>query len=113
MDGPSVNLEFLESLCNLRESEGLPGLIDICVCQIYSMHGVFQTGTVKSTWNIHKILKVGWQIFHDNPARRDDCISLIISPIYHSLIISVLQDWLKVKLLLKEQSHYGSMWLKL
>ena len=75
MDGSSVNLEFLESLCNLRESEGLPGLIDICVCQMHSMHGVFQTGTVKSTWNIHKILKVGWQIFHDNPARRDDCIS--------------------------------------
>ena len=76
MDGPSVNLKFLESLCNLRESEGLPGLIDIGVCQLHTMHGVFQTGYVRSTWNIRKILKAVWQIFHDSPARGDDYISV-------------------------------------
>ena len=76
MDGPSVNLKFLQSLCNLRESEGLSGLIDIGVCQLYVMHGVFQTGAVKSTWNIPKILKAVWQIFHDSPAQRDDYISV-------------------------------------
>ena len=40
---------------------------------------------------------------------------MIIFPLqveHHSLIISVLQDGLKVKGLGKEQSHYGSMWLK-
>ena len=76
MDGPSVNLKFLQSLCNLRESEGLPGLIDIGVCQLHIMHGAFQTGADKSTWNIHKILEAVWQIFHDSPARRDDYISV-------------------------------------
>ena len=48
MDRPSTNLKFLESLCNLRESEGLPGLIDIGVCQLHALHRAFQTGAVKS-----------------------------------------------------------------
>ena len=76
MDGPSVNLKFLEPLCNLRESKGLAGLTDVGVCQLHAMHGVFQTSAVKSTWNIHKFLKAVWQIFHDIPARRDDYISV-------------------------------------
>ena len=46
MYGPSVNLEFLESLWNLRECEGLPGLIDIGVCQLHAIrgnqHGIFK-----------------------------------------------------------------------
>ena len=54
MDGPSVNLKFLEPLCNLRESEGHPGLIDFGFCQLHAIHGTFQTGSVKSTRNIHK-----------------------------------------------------------
>ena len=49
MDGPSFNLKFVECLSNLRESKGLPGLIDIGVCQLHAMHGAFQTGAVKST----------------------------------------------------------------
>ena len=40
------------------------------------MHGTFQTGAVKSTWTIHKILKAVWQIFHDIQVRRDDYISI-------------------------------------
>ena len=76
MDGPSANLKFLESLWNLREREGLPGLIDIGVCQLHTIPGAFQTSAVKSTWNIHKILKTVWQIFHERPARRDGYISV-------------------------------------
>ena len=76
MDGPSFNLKFLESLCNLRESEGIPGLIDIGVCQLHTMHGAFEIGAVKSAWNIYKILKAVRQIFHDSPVRRDDYISV-------------------------------------
>ena len=38
MDEPSVNYKFLELLCNLRESKGLHGLIDIGVCQRHTMH---------------------------------------------------------------------------
>ena len=41
MDGPIVNLKFLESLCNLRKSEGLPSLTGICVCQLHAVHGAF------------------------------------------------------------------------
>ena len=76
MDGPSINLKFLEYLCNLRESKGLTGLTDIGVCQLHAMYGGFQTGAVKSAWNVHKILKAVWQILHDSPARRDDYISV-------------------------------------
>ena len=39
---------------------------------------------------------------------------IVIFPLqvqHHSLIISVIQDRVKVKGLQKEQSHYGSMWL--
>ena len=37
--------------------------------------GTFYTGALKSTWNIPKILKAVWQIFHASPAWRDDYIS--------------------------------------
>ena len=74
MDRPVVNLKFLESLCNLRESKGLPGLIDYWC--LSTAHNAFQTGAVKSTWNIHEILKSVGQIFHDSPAQRDHYISV-------------------------------------
>ena len=121
MDGPSFNLKFLESLCNLRESEGIPGLIDIGVCQLHTMHGAFEIGAVKSAWNIYKILKAVRQIFHDRYVifavrqifQSEEMIIFPLQVQHHSLIISVLQDGLKVKVLPKEQSHYGNMCLKL
>ena len=63
-----TSFKFLELLCNLKESKRLHVLIDIGVCQLHTMHEAFKTGAVKLTWNIHKILKAVWQIFHDSPA---------------------------------------------
>ena len=110
MDGASVNLKFLESLGNSRERKGLPGLIDIGICQLHAIHGAFQTGAVKSTWNVHKILKAVWQMFY-SPVRKDDYISVTGSASFPDHFC--VKDGLKVKRLRKEQSHYRNMWLKL
>ena len=111
MDGPSFNLKFLESLCNLRKNEGLPGLIHIAVCELHTIHGAFETGAVKSAWNIHKTLKAVKQIFHDSPVRRDDYISVTGSTSsYHHFCAT---RWVENKGLQKEQSPYENMWLKL
>ena len=45
-------------------------------------------------------------------AQPEEMIIFLLQAQLHSLIISVLQDGLKIKGLWKEQNH-GSMWLKL
>ena len=45
--------------------------MNIGSCGLHTVHGAFQTGTATTTWNLGKIRKTMWQIFHDCPARRD------------------------------------------
>jgi hypothetical protein len=72
MDGPKVNHKYFNALLNYREECELPKLIDIGSCSLHIIHGAFQTGATKSSWNVKKILKSTWQILHDSPARRED-----------------------------------------
>ena len=72
MDGPSVNHNFLRSLKRDWEKALIHKLIDIGTCNLHIIYGAFKTGAEKSEWNIHKILKGAFQIFHETAARRDD-----------------------------------------
>ena len=38
---------------------------------LWIAHGAFQTGVESTKWELAKIMKAIWQIFHDSPARRD------------------------------------------
>ena len=42
----------------------------------------FKTGSGKSSWDIHKILKGAFKLLHDSPARREDYFNLTGSEKY-------------------------------
>ena len=59
---------MLEENHNDKEYEQL---MNIGSCGLHTAHSAFQTGSKTTTWNLGKIMKAIWQIFHDSPARRD------------------------------------------
>ena len=67
-----VNHKYFEALENYRAECELPKLINIGSCSLHIIHGAFQTGAEKSSWNLKKTLRGIWQILHDSPARRED-----------------------------------------
>ena len=71
MDGPNTNWKVLELLNDQRAESEIPQLLDIGSCGLHVIHGAFRTGVEATPWNMKKILKAMWQIFHDSPARRD------------------------------------------
>jgi hypothetical protein len=71
MDGPNTNWKVLELINSQRSELEIPTLIDIGSCGLHVIHGAFRTGVESISWNVKKILKAMWQIFHDSPARRD------------------------------------------
>ena len=38
---------------------------------LHVVHGGFQTGVKAADWEIEKVLRAMWKIFHDSPARRE------------------------------------------
>ena len=74
MDGPSVNLKFLEVLKKSREGSDLPKLIGIPV------YGAFKTEAELTGWNIKSLMKGVFQLLKDSPARREDFITVTGSP---------------------------------
>ena len=57
MDGPSVNWKLFPLLCESRESNGYPSLVNIGSCGLHVIHGSFQMGTKESGWDIEVLLK--------------------------------------------------------
>ena len=72
MDGPSVNWKVFRLLCESRESNGYPSLVNIGSCGLHIIHGSFQMGAKESGRDIEVLLKTLWNIFRDSPARRAD-----------------------------------------
>ena len=75
MDGPNMNWKF-DCFINERKSEELPGLINIGSCSLHVLNNTFKTGANATRWNLHKLMKACFQILHDSPARREDCITI-------------------------------------
>ena len=71
MDGPSVNWAVLQQI-NTKLEKYDNECVNIGSCGQHILHGSFKTGfTDGADWNVHKILKSLYWLFHDSPARRD------------------------------------------
>ena len=83
MDGPAVNLKFLQELVKHREElEIEEKMIDIGTCGLHVVHGAFKYGIESTHWNIKETLKANHQLLHDTPARRADYVSVTQSSEY-------------------------------
>ena len=82
MDGPNTNLKLLSEVQNERRKNKLSSLIDIGSCNLYLIHGAFKTGSGKSSWELHKILKGALKLLHDSLARGEDYFKLTGSDQY-------------------------------
>ena len=71
MDGPNVNQDVLKLYHQYRAENEHPMIVNIGSCGLHVLHGALQYGFKQSSWDIDKILKAMWQIFHQSPARRD------------------------------------------
>ena len=71
MDGPNVNWHVLKKHIQFREGKEFPELINIGSCGLHILHGALQTGTLKTGWEVNKVLHGMWKIFDESPARRD------------------------------------------
>ena len=76
MDGPNMNWKFFDCFINERKYEELPSLINIGSCSLHVLNNTFKTGANATCWNLHKLMKACFQILHDSPARREDCITI-------------------------------------
>ena len=71
MDGPSTNWNVLQLLHEDREEKEYPTIINIGSCSLHVLHGAFKSGMEAAGWDVGKVLKAIWQLFHDSPARRE------------------------------------------
>ena len=74
MDGPSVDWILLDLLKKQGEQQELPKLLNIGSCNLHVIHGAFKSGFQSVQWNIGKLMKASYNLFHDSPARRADYV---------------------------------------
>lgn len=72
MDGPNVNLSFLNKLEEHISNEYPDGkqLIKMGTCGLHIVHGSLKTGLKSVDWDIFSILRNLYFLFKDSPARR-------------------------------------------
>ena len=75
MDGPNTNWKVFELLFSYRNEKEWSNLLNLGSCEdllnLQIVHGAFQTGTKATNWEVEKVLKTMFKLFHDSPARRD------------------------------------------
>ena len=71
MDGPNTNWLVLDNVDDRQVSDGFNKTLQLGSCTLHILHGAFQTGIKKSSWEISKVLKAIWKILDESPARRD------------------------------------------
>ena len=76
MDGPSVNWLLLNLLDKQHEQQELPKLLNIGSCNLHVIHGAFKSGFQSAEWNIGKLMKASFNLFHNSPARRTDYVTV-------------------------------------
>ena len=73
MDGPNVNLKFLEVIYLDRNENLFHSLINIGTCSLHSVNGSVKNGFDTPYMKIvKKLLKGALILLHSSPARRDD-----------------------------------------
>ena len=53
MDGPNVNLKFLDQLINQSEIQSEKSQLDMGSCRLHVVHGAFQNGHKNAKWNVN------------------------------------------------------------
>ena len=76
MDRPTANWAVLNNLVENRKRDQLPPVEDIGICSLHIVSGAFQIRIKAIRWNLDKIIKAMWQLFHDSPVRKDTYIRL-------------------------------------
>ena len=76
MDGPNTNWKVFELLFSYRNEKEWSNLLNLGSCGLHIVHGAFQTGIKATNWEVEKVLKAMFKLFHDSPARRDLYIKL-------------------------------------
>ena len=71
MDGPNTNWKVFELLFSYRNEKEWSNLLNLGSCGLHIVHGAFQTGIKATNWEVEKVLKAMFKLFHDSPARRD------------------------------------------
>ena len=55
----------------MRKDQEHAPLFETCSCGLHIVHAAFQTGVKSTKWNLGKVLKFMFNLFHDSPARRE------------------------------------------
>ena len=79
MDGPNTNWKVFELLFSYRNEKEWSNLLNLGSCGLHIVHGAFQTGIKATNWEVEKVLKAMFKLFHDSPARRDLYIKIMTS----------------------------------
>ena len=58
-------------LFSYRNEKEWSNLLNLGSCGLHDVHGAFQTVIKAINWNVEKVLKAMFKLFHDGPARRD------------------------------------------
>ena len=82
MDGPATNWALFDLLCTQRELEENLTLMNVGRCGLHVIHGAFKTGVQAIKWNICKLLRTCYTLFHDSPARRADFVTVASCDIF-------------------------------
>ena len=69
--GPNTNWNVLNEVDKHLVGKGQNKIMHIGSCSLHIVHGAFETWTVKTGWELSKVLKAMYKIFDQSPARRD------------------------------------------
>ena len=82
MDGPSVNLKFLQNFQDHREANKEPLLVDISSCGLHAIHGTFKAGLRSTDWMRKEVLNSAYHILYDSLAQRDHYQTVTSSSVF-------------------------------
>ena len=51
-------------------------MLNIGSCNLHVIHGAFRSGFQSLEWNIEKLMKVSYNLFHDSSTRRADYVTV-------------------------------------
>lgn len=72
IDGRNVNLEFFKNLqVDLQQTYQVM-CMDICTCDIHTMHNAYRAGVTASTWGLDCLLSILSALFESSLARGED-----------------------------------------
>ena len=71
IDGPKVNLNFYREVEAKRNESFYQSLIDVATCSLHSVQSAVKSGFESTSWGIKDILKDGFNLLYDSPARRE------------------------------------------